>query len=178
MVGSTFTLYIKKLFWLIEDRPEVDLCAHALLKIMIGNEIIADDNDDSGGWTVSASALFFLRTLKRNHTTTNPLCDALIPCCGHFMIFQEDMNEVIIPNCLNGFDWEVVHQQDKVVLRTRKNTVKIDFEVYKQTVLHFVDQVEFFYQSSAPKLLPDEEYEVTAYQKFWEEWYRLRNEWR
>ncbi|GGH20321.1 hypothetical protein FAZ19_09975 [Sphingobacterium alkalisoli] len=82
MVGPTFTLYIKKLFWLIEDRPEVDLCAHALLKIMIGNEIIVDDNKDSGGWTVSASALFFLRTLKRNHTPTNPLCDALIPCCG------------------------------------------------------------------------------------------------
>ncbi|TJZ62994.1 hypothetical protein FAZ15_01470 [Sphingobacterium olei] len=83
------------------------------------------------------------------------------------------MNEVIIQNCPNGFKWKVIHQQNKVFLRIRKNLVKIDFEVYKRTILQFVDQVEFFFQSSAPKILPDDEYEVTANQKFWEEWHRI-----
>lgn len=65
MNTTNFILHIKHIFWLIEDQPEIDLCAHALLKIIIGDEIVVDDDDEAGGWTVSASALFFLRTLKR-----------------------------------------------------------------------------------------------------------------
>ena len=47
-----------------------DLCAHGKVKVEIGHERIAGVEDDED-WTISATALFLLRTLERNHTKEN-----------------------------------------------------------------------------------------------------------
>ena len=55
------------------------------------------------------------------------------------------------------------------------NSAIIKIEDYKKMVYDFVDKVEEFYQSSLPKILPKDEFELGAYEEIWEEWRELRN---
>ncbi|MES2731127.1 MAG: hypothetical protein V4714_05240 [Bacteroidota bacterium] len=177
MIYNSFKIVLLELHWISEENTETDLCAHGQVRVQIGDEIVVDQ-DDSGGWTVSAMALLLLRTLERDHTQECPVGDQLVPCCGHFMVFQDDMEEVYMANCQNGVDWEVRHENGVVKLKTKKGTQAfLAFEDYKKAVLVFVDQVRQFYQDSPEKILPSDEFDRVAYVRFWEEWHGQRSKW-
>jgi hypothetical protein len=178
MADNKFNIELLETHWIMDTDSEMDLCAHGQVRVQIGNEIVVD-RDDKGGWTVSATAQLLLRTLERNHTEDNPVGDQLVPCCGHFLVFEDDMDEVYIVSCPTGHNWEVTHINGKVNLKTINGTqTTIDFDEYKSQVLNFVDKVENFYKSSKPKALPEDDFDRKGYLRFWKEWKGKRNKWK
>ncbi|GAA4300679.1 hypothetical protein [Nibribacter koreensis] len=177
MPNPIFEIHLSNLHWITEDHPETDLCAHGSLYVQIGNEVVLDEEANSS-WTVSATALLLLRTLELNHTKDCPIGDQLVPCCGHTLYLDENTEEVYILGCATGYNWDVRHSTDKIILRTAKGLpLVIPFTVYKEKVLAFVSQVEQFYNVSLPKELPTNNDDRKAYLKFWEEWHRRRSKW-
>ncbi|UKM63473.1 hypothetical protein GSB9_00015 [Flavobacteriaceae bacterium GSB9] len=178
MSSNKFKIELLKTNWISEEDTQTDLCAHGQMRVKIGNEIVVDQTENDG-WTISATAQLLLRTLERNHTKENPVGDQLIPCCGHFLVFDNDMEEVYIGSCPTGIDWEVTHENGIVTLKTESGTeTKVDFENYKSEVLNFVDQVEEFYKNSPEKEIPKDEFDRKGYLQFWEEWNEKRNKWK
>lgn len=53
-------------------------------------------------------------------------------------------------------------------------TLTEDLNEYRKEVLQFADKIETFYQSSLPKILPEDEFECNGYLAFWNEWHRRR----
>jgi hypothetical protein len=158
--------------WLPKVKPEHDLCAHGGVKICV-NEIVISDGTDTE-WTVSASALYLLRTIKQDHTKEHPVCENLIPHCGFAMFAPSKGDDVIIIECPNGINFEVKHIDDEVVLINQKNEqMKITTGEWKQAVFQFADAVENFYQSSQPKQ-PERDDNHEGYKAFWAEWKRRR----
>lgn len=177
MISNTFKLELLTTHWISEQETHRDLCAHGQVRVIIGDEIVSDQTGDEG-WTISTTALLLLRTLQRNHTKENPVGDQLIPCCGHFFVFDKGMYEVYIGSCPTGINWEVKHNQETVRLETERGTIaEISFLAYKNQVLDFVDKVEQFYNTSPKKNLPTDEWEKKGYLQFWKEWHEIRSQW-
>ena len=150
-----------------KDDPE-DLCLHGHEEVMIGNRKLEYDT------TVSASALYFLKSVTEDHIINEEL--QMLPCCGHFLIPNEDLSEVCISGCNKGIDWTVLHQAEcvEIILEDGETTL-IDPDEYKKEVFSFADKVERFYLSSSPKKLPEDEFDKNGYLAFWNEWHRRRN---
>lgn len=168
-----FNLQILERFWLGDTHPEYDLCAHGKVRVTLGSHSFVNE-----GAAISATALVLLRSLERNHTKEFPLGDHLLPCCGHFLIYTKNMKEVYISGCPSGDNWAIIHQQNAVLLKmeTGSKTI-VSFPAYKRTVLHFVDQVEQFYNNSLKKILPENEFDRVGYLRFWKEWRLHRAKW-
>ena len=92
-----FQIDVTELEWIKgpEDDPE-DLCLHGKVTARIGDEVLEDHG------TVSASALYLLRSLTEDHETGQE--NQMIPCCGHFLVANEDLTEVWISGCPYGTD--------------------------------------------------------------------------
>jgi len=113
-------LHVLNLHWLDHVPDQNDLCAHGNVLVQIGAETLSDV--ERGDWCISAAALYLLRTLTADHTRNTPVGEYLIPCCGHAMYEQTTSNDVLIIGCANGVDWDVHHQDDRVILRTHSGT--------------------------------------------------------
>ena len=166
---SKFNIEASDLIWICDnpDDPE-DLCLHGHVRAEIGEKVLEDVG------TVSATALYLLKTLTEDKLMyPNDL--QMIPCCGHFMIADEDLTSVTIAECNNGTDWSTIHTADgvKIILPTGEETL-IPLEEYRAAVIAFADSIEAFYQSCTPKKLEDE-FERNGYIAFWNEWHRRRN---
>jgi hypothetical protein len=185
MRGADFKIHLKKIHWLqnFGDDDDLDLCAHGKVQVIIGNEIIADNNhDENDWWCLSAMALHLLRTLDMNHTKENPVGDCLVPANGHHIDHHKDdpfvhiETEYFISGA--GENWWVVHLGDKVRLETESTKViVIPFINYKEQVLSFADKVQDFYKISKPKKMPDDHYDKEGYIKLWKEWNERRSKW-
>jgi hypothetical protein len=174
---NQFSIQILEMSWLGEYNFENDLCAHGKVKVIIGDEIIAG-NDITEDFTISSTALFLLRTLERNHTKENNEEEFLLPHCGHTFYYFGVMKEVLVMGCNIGIDWEVIHENGKVILKTESgNKTTIDFNIYKSIVLNFVDKVNEFYLESDTKILPEDNYDRNGYLEFWNEWRTRRQKW-
>ena len=170
-----FELRLLRLHWLDTLPAEEDLCAHGYVAVRLGKRVLCDETDE---WTVSAAALYLLRTLTADHTPACPVGDQLLPCCGFTMWPDETSDDVLMMGCPNGVDWQVEHQDNQVQLTAPGDeTVRVAFEEYRTQVLRFVDQVEAFYQGSVPKQVPADAYDAQGYERFWVEWHRRRNQW-
>lgn len=177
MNSNKFSIEITEMHWLFKEDIHADLCAHGKVKVQIGEELIAGIRDDED-WTISSTALFLLRTLERNHTKEEQVGDYLIPCCGHFFVFENDMKEVYVGSCANGIDWEVIHENGNIKLKTENGEeTLIEFDHYKSEVLKFVDKVERFYIESGEKKISSDETERKGYLEFWNEWKRRKRKW-
>jgi hypothetical protein len=62
------------------DDP-ADCCAHGDVVFRIGDDILLDETNGRD-LTVSAAALYLLRTLSVPHSRAAPVGDQLFPCCG------------------------------------------------------------------------------------------------
>ncbi|WP_143069722.1 hypothetical protein [Hymenobacter actinosclerus] len=173
---NQFELQLLTIGWIENLEEELDLCAHGKVLARIGTSIVSDANAPT--WTVSAAALYLLRTLTLNHTPAAPVCDQLLPCCG-FSMWPDPSPEaaatadVLIWGCPNGIDWAVEHFTAGVQLTTPAGEqVIVSHQTYQQAVLQFADEVEAFYQRSQPKARPADAEDAAGYEAFWREWHR------
>ena len=92
------------------DDPQ-DRCLHGHVTVHIGDTVL----EDTG--TVSATALYLLKTLTEDKVMTNYDIQ-MIPCYGHFIIANKDLTEVQISSCDTGTDWTTIHDGDgiKIIL--------------------------------------------------------------
>ncbi len=164
-----FSIDATNLHWIdgTADYPH-DLCLHGDATAYIGNERFDYDA------TVSASALYLLKTLTEDHIINHD--NQMLPCCGHFFVPDEKLENVVISGCDNGIDWTVKHSGKNVILITEKGRkTKLPLEEYKQEVYKFADKIENYYKICSPKIVPKEEFYRNGYIAFWNEWHRRRN---
>jgi len=171
------TLRPVELHWIdgAEDDPS-DLCAHGDVEFRIDGDTLSDGFSGQG-LTVSAAALYLLRTLSVPHTKDSPVGELLFPCCGFAMYDLPDEKDVVICGCPNGEDFEVAHRQDGsgVVVRSVEGKEwSVDWVVWRAAVFAFADRVAEFYISCSVKQ-PSEEDEP-GFQKFLAEWERRRGQ--
>ena len=166
------TLRADRLHWMGDngiDEP-TDLCAHSSVTFRIDDEVIVRPED--GDWTVSASAIFLLRALGRDHTKDSPVGDQLFPCCGHG-IFDIGKPEVLISGCPSGIDLEVRHTETGFRLSTEDGRViEVAKAYWRKAVLRYSNQVLEFYNHAAPKK-PIHEEDRKAFAAMFSEWQRL-----
>ena len=165
-----FSISVSNLHWMEGIDPAEDLCLHGNAKAIIGHEVL--EYDDA---TVSSTALYLLKSLKEDHKIYES--NQMLPCCGFFMIANEELSKVDICGCPNGVDWSVLHENDDVILitETGKRTV-IPIDEYRKTVFAFADLIESFYNSAEDKIIPEDEFDRNGYVAFWNEWRALRYE--
>jgi hypothetical protein len=169
------TLFPKSIHWLngSADDPD-DLCAHSSVEFRIDGETLIRPED--GIWTVSAAALYLLRTLSKSHTKSAPLTEYLFPCCGNSMIEVEGCEDVLIIGCNGGLDFEVVHVGTEICVTAADGSVhQIVGSDWKQAVCQFSDAVHAFYVSASPKR-PQDDCDQKGFQKFLSEWTRRRTQ--
>ena len=165
-----FSIDVYDLSWINEskDDPE-DLCLHGHTIATIGDCRFEYDA------TVSATALYLLKTLEEDHVIYKDI--QMLPCCGFFIISNDNLDNVTISGCPNGIDWSVLHNSDgSVTLVTDDGTKeKVSLADYKEEVYKFADKIENFYSLCSPKILPKDEFDRNGYIAFWNEWHRRRN---
>jgi hypothetical protein len=97
-----------------------DLCAHSGVDFRIGNSVLVKPSD--GDWTVSAAALYLLRTLSQPHTKQQPVTEYLFPCCGNGIFEVEGQDDVQIVGCTSGIDFDVLRVDDEVIVTAQDGT--------------------------------------------------------
>ena len=150
-----------------------DLCAHSSIDFRIGDTVLVKPSD--GDWTVSAAALYLLRTLTQPHTKQQPITEFLFPCCGNGIFEVEGRDDVQIVGCNSGIDFEVLCIDDEVILTDRDGTqFKVALSEWRRAVCNFSDSVRAFYSASSPKE-PEDIWERRSFPKFLAEWSHHRS---
>lgn len=177
MTQPTFEINILRQHW-IKDDGKIDLsdlCSHGELFIKIGNSILS--NSEDGSWTLTACGLFLMRSLGQN-CDIDEFDNYMAPCCGHFLIPDDEKNYVKIDGCNSGVDWKTEHENGFVRITSEKGDVaELPFEDYKKIVSTFICQVEDFYGDPKIKKLPKEKFDQDGFNQFWTEWHLLKRKW-
>ncbi len=171
---GTFSIEVISINWITPTENNGDLCAHGHIRVMF-DDVVVVDKDSSDGWTLSASALYHLRTLEKEHTKDSQVGEHLVPCCGNGLFAVNDSEDVLIVGCANGVDWEVRHKESMVELTLENGyTSTVSFNEYRKEVLSFVNTVEEFYDNHLPRVFNDD-LDKKGYEQFWKEWHRRVN---
>lgn len=134
------------------EEPEYDLCVHSPVWLKIDDKIVS--NEESGDWTVSASAYEFLRSLKENHNSDED--EQLLPCCG--FNFWKTGNKIFFGNCGTGMNWDISLGEDHISHRFEDgDQIKVNFNEWRDAVVRFADEVLEFYRTSEPRKFSDDE---------------------
>jgi hypothetical protein len=173
LTNLDFEIKILDLHWINNVDDPTDLCAHGHVFVKIGNEIVCDSSRLDVA--VSSTALYLMRTVRNNYAKGD-FASQLLPCCGHFIIADEDKSSVQICGCPSGIDWTIIQVDDRRIRHTTENGQEaiLEIESYKRMVLEFVEQVEQFYDNSLPKTIPTNEFDKDGYLTFWKEWKNLK----
>jgi hypothetical protein len=158
------------------DDPK-DLCAHGDVEFRIGDDVLLDPTTGKD-LTVSAAALYLLRTLSVPHTKDAPVGDHLFPCCGFNTYDVAEQEDVVICGCPNGEDFEVFHDVSGagVVVRAADGREwGVGWPEWRAAVFSFADKVAEFYAACSPKE-PYEEEDAKGLRKFAAEWGRRRGQ--
>ena len=149
-----------------------DQCAHGDVVFTIDSIPFAT-GERAENVTVSAAALFLLRTLTDNHTAANPVAEGsqLFPCCGHTAIAVSGRFPVMVLGCPSGIEVDVVHSAGMVTIRSEGGQVAaVSAAEWRDAVLGFVDEVQAFYDASPPRDPVDESTGHDDWPVFWQEW--------
>ncbi len=166
---GTFHIDADRFSWICgpEDDPD-DLCLHGHVTVQIGDTILEDDG------TVSATALYLLKTLTEDKVMDRNDIQ-MIPCCGFFLIANQDLSQVCISGCDNGTDWSTIHEGDRVRLILPSGQEEtVELSEYREEVFRFADKIEAYYLSCKPKNIPKDEFDRNGWTAFWNEWHRRR----
>ncbi|MBR0124585.1 MAG: hypothetical protein IJM03_04485, partial [Treponema sp.] len=180
---SEFKIDVDSFYWIDSDDANTgDLCLHGHVRVQIGSY----QSEDYG--TVSASALYLLKTLSRNHIPESEI--QLVPCCGHSMFAisslesnpeaEDDYGELCeILGCPNGLDWTVKHEGDFVrLISDSGQTVCLPFEEYKAEIFAFSNKVKAFYDSSLPRDVSNyDAVDIEGFKAFCAEWKMHYEKW-
>lgn len=165
---TKFSIDATELTWLEDpvNDPD-DQCLHGHAVATIGQrklEFVC---------TVSATALYLLKTLTEDHAIGQD--NQMLPCCGHFLIANESLDNVTIIGCDHGEDWSVEHSGDQVILTLKDGyQVSVPIDEYRAEVFQFADKIEAYYNSCPPREEPANEFSRNGYIAFWNEWHRRR----
>lgn len=167
------TLLPTRLHWINDDRQDDprDLCAHSPVAFEVrGRCLLAAD---AGSFTVSAAAVYLLRTLTREHTSAAPVGEHLFPCCGHALYDLGDP-DVVILGCPRGTNVWVTRPNGHTVRLSTDDGEQLDVGAndWSAAVVGFVDRVQQFYRQAAPK--QPAAADAAGYAKMWSEWQRRR----
>ncbi|MEX8506409.1 hypothetical protein [Leptothrix ochracea] len=159
-----------------EDDP-LDQCAHGRIEFVINGQSFV--NPDTGPWSLSLAALYFLRCTIDQHIFGDDLTESnfLVPCCGHNpWLVGEGKYKLMCMGCNDGVDIEVLHRGSETVLRDKSGHEEAVFRrQWISAVLHFVAEVEDFYRRCSPKAdVCDEKLDQPGWIAFWEEWKSLK----
>ena len=168
------TIVPTRLHWIKDDGNDdpCDLCAHSpILMEVDGIPLVSPEEGDA---TVSASAIYLLRTLERDHTRAEPVGDQLFPCCGHGM-YDTGEDDVVICGCQNGSDVFVKHRKgNETQLQSPDGrTFSVSSSDWRNAVITFSDTVQAFYDQSLPKT-PGDSTDSAGFAKLLAEWNRRR----
>jgi hypothetical protein len=158
------------------DDPK-DLCAHGDVEFRIGNDVLLGEANGKD-LTVSAAALYLLRTLSVPHTREAPVGDHLFPCCGFAMYDLPGQEDVVISGCPHGQDFEVGHQvggQGVVIRAADGREWAVGWPQWRAAVFAFADRVSDFYAACSPKE-PADLADAAGFRKFAAEWERRRGD--
>ena len=165
-----FTVTADHLAWINgeKDYPD-DLCLHGHAAAVIGGRTLEYECA-----TVSATALYLLKTLTEDHIIHQD--NQMLPCCGFFMLANETLDNVTVIGCPNGVDWTVLHRSDGTVSLILGDGTEetVSPEAYRAEVFRFADMIEDFYASCSPKVMPEDPTDRDGYTAFWNEWHRRR----
>ncbi len=173
---QSFLIDVDEINWIDgKTKNQSDLCAHGHVTVKIG-----DYYDEYFGGSVSATALYLLKTLSRDHIFGAE--NQLVPCCGFSMnaVERNEFGEICeILGCPDGLDWTVKHDGTSIHLIVKDGTsVAIPFEQYKTAVFAFSDKVKQFYDSSLPRNISDcDEYDKAGFKAFCDEWKMHYKKW-
>ena len=165
---SSFKLDVADLAWIAgaKDDPQ-DYCLHGRATAIIGSRALTYD------CTVSAAALYLLKTLTEDHILGED--NQLFPCCGHFLVANDGLTNVTIIGCDSGVDWSVFHEEQHVRLVLEDGTQElVPLEHYCKEVFRFADPIQAYYRACSPKALPEDAFKRNGYLAFWNEWRRRR----
>ena len=166
-----FKIKADKFEWIggAADDPQ-DRCLHGHVTVQFGDTVL----EDTG--TVSATALYLLKTLTEDKVMARHDIQ-MIPCCGHFLIANNELTEVQISGCDTGTDWSTIHEGNTVRLFLPSGQEEVvTLREYRYAVLDFADSVKRFYDACIPKEIPEDEFDRNGYTAFWNEWQRRYNE--
>ena len=154
------------------DDPN-DLCVHGEVEFRIGADVLL--SGDGLDWTLSAAALYLLRTLSRPHTRQTPVGDHLFPCCGYPLFEPPSEPDVAICECPSGEDFEVLHEPFRTGVRVRAGDGRewrVGWQAWASAVFGFADRVSAFYAACSPKTPTAED--AAGFAAFVREWERRR----
>jgi hypothetical protein len=152
-----------------EDDP-TDQCAHGRVRFEVDDATFVSPDD--GLWTVTAAALHLLRTLEMDHTPSAPVTanNALIPCCGFFVIPSDGVLRCAVLGCPHGVDLEVKHDGGWVTIASVSTTARVPEEEWRQAVLAFAGRVRDFYRACLPKTPDGDQLRRDGWAALWSEW--------
>lgn len=163
-------LFPTRLHWVHDDGLDdpADLCAHSPVSLTIDAEVVI--GPEAGDFTVSAAAIYLLRTLERDHSPQHPVGDQLFPCCGH-AIYDLGGDDVVIVGCPYGLDLFVRHDAGEICLTTiDARNFRVPAKVWRSAVLGFSSRVQRFYDESHAKSPGPED--AAGFAKMMQEWQR------
>lgn len=157
--------------WLDHRDDPSDPCAHGAVELSIGGVELVSKTE--GDWTVSAAALFLLRTVTSDHGPRHSVAEDnfLIPCCG-FNVWPtaESPFGYYIPGCCSGIDLTVSHSDGRVDISRDEKSAWTEPVQWAAAVLRFSDQVVELHRSSSRKEAPHDEDDREGWALFWQEW--------
>ncbi len=170
------TLQAINLRWMSDgDGSRNDQCAHGLCSFMADDVkfVVPDD----GEWTLSATALYLLRTLEFNHQVEAKVAESnfLFPCCAFTAWVDNGKFPVVCCGCPSGLDVWVKHQGDEIELSSDKGTCIVSRKDWTNAVTQFADQITSFYAENAPKEHIVDDGDREGWAAFWNEYNQRRS---
>jgi len=165
------TLSLHDESWVKGDQDDpADHCAHSRVEFRVTDTSFVKPED--GDWTVSAAALYLLRTFSFDHLSTDSVAEYnfFFPCCGFSVLRVKGRFEAYCMGCPNGVDVEVTHEAGEVRLSSPAGAETVSEQQRKNAVLSFAQQVRSFYQRSSPKAKIRDRHERCGWAAFWREW--------
>ena len=170
-------LEARDLQWIKGDKDDPgDHCVHGRVSFRVNETVFVEPNEI---WTLSASALYLLRTLEDGHTDRDEVTQRnyLFPCCG-FNVWPSNTGkyQVYILGCSNGIDVHVLLQNNLVTLQSLDGKSEtVSFVDWVNAVLCFADEIMAFYRNCSPKLEHRDDHDRIGWAEFWKEWDYRRN---
>jgi hypothetical protein len=166
------SLELRRPHW-IEDAGDdpSDQCAHGFIELSVNGIQFVSESD--GEWTVSAAALFLLRTVTSDHSPDDSVAEGnfLIPCCGFNIWPSEDSKyPYYILGCNNGIDPSIRHIKGMVYITLEDKAAVVPLSEWAEAVLRFSDQVQEFYDLSEPKEELTDDFDRPGWDFFWQDW--------
>jgi hypothetical protein len=152
------------------DDPS-DQCAHGFIDLSINGIEFSSESD--GEWTVSAAALFLLRTVTSDHSPQDSVAEGnfLLPCCGFTICPSEESRyPYCILGCNNGIDPSIRHSRGTVQVSLDNKSAVVPLHEWAKAVLRFSDQVQEFYDSAEPKEQLEDDFDRSGWEFFWQDW--------